>query len=103
MPTPALGWMVELHDEFDREFAAMAEDVQDKPLAAAEAVGLAGPKAGRPHVDKLKGSKHANMKELRFEAQNGNEEWRAAFAFDPNRKAIILVAGAKQGVDQKKF
>ena len=43
------------------------------------------------------------MKELRFESQNGSEEWRAAFAFDPERKAVILVAGAKQGVDQKRF
>ncbi|WP_352915180.1 type II toxin-antitoxin system RelE/ParE family toxin [Mesorhizobium sp. M0915] len=30
------------------------------------------------------------MKELRFEASNG--EWRAAFAFDPERKALLLVA-----------
>jgi hypothetical protein len=35
----------------------------------------------RNHADTLKGSKHANMKELRFEASGG--EWRAAFAFDP--------------------
>lgn len=104
MPTPPVTrWAVEFHDEFDAEFVAMSADVQDSLLAAAEAVRLAGPKTGRPRVDTLNGSKHANMKELRFEAQNGNEEWRAAFAFDPNRKAIILVAGAKQGVDQKKF
>ncbi|HVH75297.1 MAG TPA: type II toxin-antitoxin system RelE/ParE family toxin [Stellaceae bacterium] len=38
-------------------------------------------------------SKHANMKKLRFEASNG--EWRAAFAFDPRRRAILLVAGGK--------
>ncbi|HZZ92427.1 MAG TPA: type II toxin-antitoxin system RelE/ParE family toxin [Usitatibacter sp.] len=43
------------------------------------------------------------MKELRFEGQNGNEEWRAAFAFDPERRAVILVAGAKQGMNQKQF
>lgn len=55
---------------------------------------LAGPQVGRPYGDTLKGSKHANMKELRFEGQNGGEEWRAAFAFDPERKAVILVAGA---------
>jgi len=30
-----------------------------------------GPRAGRPHVDTLKGSKHANMKELRVDAANG--------------------------------
>jgi hypothetical protein len=41
------------------------------------------------------------MKELRFEAADG--EWRAAFVFDPERKAIILVAGDKSGMSQKKF
>lgn len=96
-------WMVVLHDDFEPEFDALDDEVHDNLLAAAKAVKLAGPKAGRPHVERLKGSKHANMKELRFEGQNGNEEWRAAFAFDPERKAVILVAGAKQGVDQKRF
>ena len=78
-------------------------DIQDGLLAAARAVRLAGPKAGRPHVDTLNGSKHANMKELRFEGGKGNEEWRAVFAFDPLRRAVILVAGAKQGKNQKQF
>ena len=101
-PPPSL-WVVEFHDDFEREFGELDEDVQDQLLAAAKALAIAGPKAGRPYVDTLKGSKHANMKELRFEAHDGNEEWRAAFAFDPVRKAVILVAGAKQGVSQKRF
>jgi hypothetical protein len=29
--------------------------------------------------------------------------WRVAFAFDPNRRAILLVAGNKAGVDQGRF
>jgi len=52
-------------------------------------------------VDTLKGSNHANMKELRFGALNG--VWRVAFAFDPTRKAILLVGGDKSGVSEKKF
>jgi hypothetical protein len=96
-------WVVEFHDEFEAEFAALDDDVQDNLLAAAKALQIAGPKAGRPHVDTLAGSKHVNMKELRFDAHDGNEEWRAAFAFDPNRRAIILVAGAKQGKSGKRF
>lgn len=59
--------------------------------------------SGRPHVDTLKDSKHANMKELGFEGQKGNEEWRAAFAFDPDRRAVILVAASKQGKNQRQF
>jgi hypothetical protein len=60
-----------------------------------------GPQMGRPRVDTLKGSRHANMKELRFSAADG--EWRIAFAFDIKRKAILLVAGDKSGISQKQF
>ena len=41
-------------------------------------------------------SKHANLKELRFDADNG--VWRVAFAFDPKRRAVLLVAGDKSVV-----
>ena len=51
--------------------------------------------------DTLNGSRHANMKELRFSAADG--EWRVAFAFDTKRKAILLVAGDKSGVSEKRL
>jgi len=41
------------------------------------------------------------MKELRFDAYDG--VWRAAFAFDPKREAIILAAADKSGGSEKKF
>jgi hypothetical protein len=41
------------------------------------------------------------MKELRFEAMD--DEWRVAFAFDPKQTAILLVAGGKTGISQRKF
>jgi hypothetical protein len=41
------------------------------------------------------------MKELRFDASGG--VWRVAFAFDPRRRAILLVAGDKSGVSEKRF
>jgi hypothetical protein len=96
-------WEVFFHDEFDAEFDAFSNDVQDALLAVAAAVRELGPDADRPHVGTLKNPKHPNMKELRFETNNGAEIWRAAFAFDPRRAAIILVAADKQGIDQKKF
>ena len=98
-----MSWDVLLHDEFEPEFEALTEEVQDNLLAAAKALQIAGPKAGRPHVDTLAGSKHPNMKELRFSAHGGREVWRAAFAFDPDRAAIVLVAGDKQGKNEKLF
>src|SRR5438093_941503 len=60
-----------------------------------------GPQLRRPHADTLEGSRHANMKELRFDAAGG--VWRIAFAFDPERKAVLLVAGDKSGGSQKAF
>ncbi|MAW79376.1 MAG: addiction module toxin RelE [Parvularcula sp.] len=94
-------WTVRLHDAFEPEFEALAESVQDELLAQAQVIETFGPAAGRPRVDTLKGSKHANMKELRFDADDG--VWRAAFAFDPKREAIILVAADKSGGNEKKF
>jgi hypothetical protein len=96
-------WTVKFHDDFDPEFDAFTEDVKDSLLAVAQAIKLAGPKAGRPSVDTLAGSRHANMKEMRFKANHGNEVWRAAFAFDPQSNAIILCAADKQGKPEQGF
>ena len=94
-------WTVILDEAFAAEFVAFPRDVQTALLAKARLLEHYGPQLGRPHVDTLKDSKHANMKELRFEASDG--EWRAAFAFDPERKAILLVAGDKSGGSEKRF
>jgi hypothetical protein len=94
-------WAVEIGDEFEPEFDAMDEDVQAEVLALSRLLQQFGPGLGRPRVDTLNGSRHANMKELRFSATGG--EWRLAFAFDTRRKAILLVAGTKSGVSQKRF
>lgn len=94
-------WEVKLHDAFEAEFAALERDVQTELLAVARLLAEYGPPLGRPYVDTLKGSKHANMKEMRFSAGDG--EWRAAFAFDPERNAIVLIAGDKSGGSQKRF
>jgi hypothetical protein len=94
-------WTVELADEFEPEFNNLHQDVSIEILALSRLLQEFGPRLGRPRVDTLKGSRHANMKELRFGAADG--EWRVAFAFDPMRKAILLVAGDKSGVGEKRF
>jgi len=77
------------------------QDVRAEIVALAELLTTFGPSLKRPHCDMLNGSKHANMKELRFKAADG--VWRLAFAFDPERTAILLVAGDKSGVNEKRF
>jgi len=76
-------------------------DVQDALFSKMLLLEKLGPMLGRPHVDTLNDSRHANMKELRFDAADG--VWRVAFAFDLDRRAILLVAGDKSGGSQQKF
>jgi hypothetical protein len=94
-------WEVLFHEEFEPEFDALPEDVQDELLAHAKLLQQFGPQLGRPRADTLNGSRYANMKELRFDAADG--VWRVAFAFDANRKAIFLVGGDKSGGSEKRF
>jgi hypothetical protein len=96
-----VGWVVDLHDDFVGEYRELRKDVQDELLACVVLLEQFGPQLGRPRVDTLRDSHHSNMKELRFDAADG--VWRIAFAFDPNRKAILLVAGDKSGGSEKRF
>lgn len=88
-------------DEFLPEFKELDSAVQVEMLAMSKLLVQFGPELGRPSVDTLNGSRHSNMKELRFKVANG--VWRVAFAFDPNREAILLVAGNKSGINGKRF
>ncbi|MBL8573330.1 MAG: type II toxin-antitoxin system RelE/ParE family toxin [Hyphomicrobiaceae bacterium] len=94
-------WIVAFADEFEPEFDALPDPVQDAILARVVLLEREGPSLGRPHADTLVGSRHANMKELRCNAADG--VWRIAFAFDPRRQAILLVAGHKSGGGEKRF
>jgi hypothetical protein len=96
-----MDWQVEFHPAFAEEHADLDEAVQDELAAMVKLLKVAGPTLKRPGADTLNGSKHANMKELRFKAANG--VWRIAYAFDPERKAILLVGGDKGGGSQKQF
>ena len=94
-------WAVEFHDEFEPEFFALPLEVRRTILALSRLLGEFGPQLGRPRADTLSGSRHANMKEMRFSAADG--EWRLAFAFDPARNAVLLVAGDKSGGSARRF
>ena len=94
-------WQVEFYQTFESEFDALEADVQDELLAKVILLERFGSSLGRPSVDTLNGSRYSNMKELRFSAGDG--VWRVAFAFNVERKAILLVAGDKSGGSQKRF
>jgi hypothetical protein len=94
-------WAVGFHDEFATEVRQLSQTVREKLKAVATILSEDGPQLGRPQADTLKGSRHANMKELRFDADGG--AWRVAYAFDPERKAILLAGGDKSGVGKARF
>ncbi len=94
-------WIVRFEDEFEQEWLEFEEEVREAILAAARLLEDYGPLLGRPLADTLEGSRFANMKELRFLAADG--VWRVAFAFDPRRQGILLVAGDKSGVSERRF
>ena len=96
-----MGWTAYFHPRFKAEFDEFATAVQDEPLASLVPLRKYGPLPGRPEVDTLNESKYANMKEQRFKTDGG--VWRVAFAFDPERNAVLRVAGDKSGPSEKKF
>lgn len=96
-----MSWNIEFEDEFSAEFDEMDSGLQKQLLAHVGVLKELGPTLGRPRVDTLNDSVHSNMKELRFDYDGG--KWRVAFAFDPERQGILLVAGNKRGADQKLF
>ena len=96
-----MAWNVLYHPDFLAEVAEFPTQAQDELAALIRLLQQAGPQLKRPRCDTLNGSKHANMKELRFDAAGG--VWRVAFAFDPGRQAVLLVGGDKSGISAKKF
>ena len=95
-------WTVITTDELDRWFESdLSEEEREEVVAVVNLLKLFGPMLKRPHADTLKGSKYANMKELR--SKTSRSELRVAFAFDPDRQAVLLTGGDKSGIGQKAF
>jgi hypothetical protein len=93
-------WTVVEHPEFITERNELDDEVSDKLDEIIIALEKAGPNLGRPMVDTLKGSRHKNMKEIRIAVKGA---WRFAFAFDPDRQAVLLCGGNKEGGSSTKF
>ena len=92
-------WTVEV-ELVDDWLATLDEKSYELIVAALEVLAEQGPSLGRPLADSIVGSTYRNMKELRT-GSSGRSEVRILFAFDPERKAILLVAGDKAGNWQK--
>lgn len=86
-------WKVEYTDELGEWIGTLSKPQLQALIAAVDQLEARGPALGRPLADTVKGSRHANMKELRPPRTN----LRVLFAFDPRRMAILLIGGDKTG------
>jgi hypothetical protein len=77
--------------EVDSWYRALSSDDANRVAAALDELEQVGSTLGRPYVDRIKGSRYHNMKELR--PHGGNI--RVLFAFDPHRNPVLLVGGDK--------
>jgi len=92
-------WQILLVEEVAEWFADLTKNdpgTADLVEDAVDRLAVDGPTLGRPLVDRINGSRHHNMKELR-PGSTGSSEIRILFAFDPIRRAVLLVAGDKSG------
>ncbi|MEU3156901.1 type II toxin-antitoxin system RelE/ParE family toxin [Streptomyces griseoincarnatus] len=93
-------WEVVLVEEVAAWFEALAEEDWDSSEQVEDAIDMlaaTGPDA-RPAIggDRIKGAENHHLKELR-PGSSGSSEIRILFAFDPVRRAVLLVAGDKAG------
>jgi len=92
-------WDVVFTDEYADWLRTLDEQQLGDVRASIRLLGEQGPRLARPYADTLKGSRHTNMKELR--TQSVGKPLRSLFAFDPERKAVVLIGGEKTG--EKRF
>ena len=90
-----MAWEILTAPEFDRWWKSLGDDQQDSLRDSIQLLRELGPMLGRPHADTVRESRHANMKELR--TQHRGRPLRTLFAFDPARRAVLLIGGDKTG------
>jgi hypothetical protein len=90
-----VNWPVEFTDEFAHWWNGLDIDEQESIARVVRLLEQRGPSLGRPFADTVRGSRFAQMKELRIQHQG--QPYRVLFAFDPRRTALLLIGGNKTG------
>jgi hypothetical protein len=86
-------WEIVRTPQVDRWLASLSRKQADRVAEAVDALAATGPTLGRDLVDRIKGSRYHNMKELRPTKPG----LRILFAFDKQQRAVLLVGGDKSG------
>lgn len=88
-------WTVIFGPTFKAWLSDQPREVQVRMLQSIRLLQQVGPNLARPYADTVQGSKFSQMKELRV--QIAGRPFRAFYAFDPLRQAVVLCAGNKTG------
>ena len=84
-------------DEFEAWFLDLPDDDAKAVDRYVELLAARGVALGHPYSSAIKGSKHA-IRELRV--RHAGKAIRVFYAFDPKRRAIVLLGGDKKGNDR---
>lgn len=84
-------------DEFKDWYGNLGEDHQAAVIRVVDLLEARGVTLRHPHTSELKGTE-LPLRELRVRA--GRSYIRIAYAFDPKRQAVLLIAGDKSGDDR---
>lgn len=76
-------WEVEVTDQFVHWWHGLTPDQQESVADRVDLLAERGPDFGRPVVDRVRTSRHHNMKELRAASDGA---LRVLFMFDPRRQ-----------------
>ena len=93
-----MDWEVEYTGEFGEWWNTLSEEEQEDVNAKVILLQRYGPALRRPHSDVIVSSRHSHMKELVI--QRAGRPYRVLYAFDPRRRAILLIGGDKTGDDR---
>ena len=89
-----MSWDISFTNEFGEWWKKLSVREQVAIHIRVALLAERGPGLGRPTVDTIATSRHANMKELRVGA---GPAIRILFAFDPRQEAVLLLGGDKSG------
>jgi hypothetical protein len=93
-----MGWEVEYTHELGMWWETLTEQEQGDVAAYVGESERRGPMLPYPYSSDVRDSKHGVMRELRV--QSGGKPIRIFYAFDPRRRAILLiVVGRLEGSD----
>jgi hypothetical protein len=87
-------------DEFKHWYEALSMDEQESVFRVVSLLESRGVSLGFPYSSAIESSHHG-LRELRVQHQG--RPYRVLYAFDPERKAVLLVAGDKSGVSEGRF